>query len=230
LFQLGQIDKWGVILFNNVTIFANTVNVRKQMGIVERKIRHKEEVRSGILAAAWNMVITEGWQSLSIRKIADAIEYSIPVIYNHFENKEAILLEFSKEGFQKLAVVLSDAKNAHTKPSIQLSAMADAYWDFAFENKEYYQLMFGLGIPACEMVNQITEMKEMTSILISTIKEALAVAQNEEADSFLKFHTYWSILHGLVSIQMIDKDGKPDMIKKMILKDAMDGFGKSLAV
>jgi AcrR family transcriptional regulator len=202
----------------------------KHMGIVERKIRHKEEVRSGILAASWNMVITEGWQSLSIRKIADAIEYSIPVIYNHFENKEAILLEFSKEGFQKLAVVLADAKNAHQKPSVQLNAMADAYWDFAFENKEYYQLMFGLGIPACEMVNQITEMKEMTSILISTIKEALAAANNTASDYFLKFHTYWSILHGLVSIQMIDTAGKPDTIKKMILKDAMEGFGKSLAV
>jgi AcrR family transcriptional regulator len=219
-----------MLLNNNVTKFANTVNLIRAMGIVERKIRHKEEVRSGILAAAWSMVITEGWQSLSIRKIADAIEYSIPVIYNHFENKEAILLEFSKEGFQKLAVVLLAAKNKSKIPSVQLTAMAYAYWDFAFENKEYYQLMFGLGIPACEMVNQITEMKEMTSILISTIKEALSAAKNEVADSFLKFHTYWSILHGLVSIQMIDKDGKPGTIKKMILKDAMDGFGKSLAV
>ena len=200
------------------------------MGIVERKIRHKEEVRSGILAAAWNMVITEGWQSLSIRKIADAIEYSIPVIYNHFENKEAILLEFSKEGFQKLALVLDEAKSSSPSSAVQLTAMADAYWDFAFENKEYYQLMFGLGIPACEMVNQITEMKEMTSILISTIKEALAAANNVKADYFLKFNTYWSILHGLVSIQMIEKDGKPDRIKKMILKDAMEGFGKSLVV
>jgi len=219
-----------MLLNYNVTNFANTVNLIKRMGIVERKIRHKEEVRSGILAAAWNMVITEGWQSLSIRKIADAIEYSIPVIYNHFENKEAILLEFSKEGFQKLAVVLTEAKNSEETPSAQLSAMADAYWDFAFENKEYYQLMFGLGIPACEMVNQITEMKEMTSILISTIKEALEAADNTVSDYFLKFHTYWSILHGLVSIQMIDKEGKPDMIKKMILKDAMEGFGRSLAV
>lgn len=40
----------------------------------------------------------EGWQSLSIRKIADAIEYSIPVIYDHFENKEAILHEMGKDG------------------------------------------------------------------------------------------------------------------------------------
>lgn len=200
------------------------------MGIVERKIRHKEEVRSGILAAAWSMVTTEGWQSLSIRKIADAIEYSIPVIYNHFENKEAILLEFSKEGYQKLAVLLQEAKDSYESSFEQLTGMADAYWDFAFDNKEYYQLMFGLGIPACEMVNQIEEMKAMTSILTSTIKEALQIANNKNADSFLKFNTYWSILHGLVSIQMIEREGKPDKIKKMILKDAMEGFCRSLKV
>lgn len=79
------------------------------MGIAERKLRHKEGIRIGILEAAWQLVITDGWQSLSIRKIADAIEYSIPVIYNHFENKEAILLEFTREGFEKLAEVLRNA-------------------------------------------------------------------------------------------------------------------------
>lgn len=200
------------------------------MGIVERKIRHKEEVRSGILAAAWSMVTTEGWQSLSIRKIADAIEYSIPVIYNHFENKEAILLEFSKEGYQKLAVLLQEAKDSYESSFEQLTGMADAYWDFAFDNKEYYQLMFGLGIPACEMVNQIEEIKSMTSILVSTIKEALHIANNKNSDPFLKFNTYWSILHGLVSIQMIEREGKPDKIKKLILKDAMEGFCRSLKV
>lgn len=62
------------------------------MGITERRLRQKEEVRSGILATAWQMVKDDGWQSLSIRKIADAIEYSIPVIYDHFQNKEAILV------------------------------------------------------------------------------------------------------------------------------------------
>jgi AcrR family transcriptional regulator len=72
------------------------------MGIAERKIRQKEEVRSSILKAAWRLVETEGWQALSIRKIADAIEYSAPVIYDHFENKEAILLEFTRRGFQQL--------------------------------------------------------------------------------------------------------------------------------
>ncbi|WP_214228425.1 TetR/AcrR family transcriptional regulator [Pedobacter sp. B4-66] len=200
------------------------------MGIAERKIRQKEEFRASILEAAWLQVLSDGWQSLSIRKIADAIEYSIPVIYNHFENKEAILLEFTKEGFQKLADTLLEVKSRYSNPSEQLEAMAHAYWDFAFEHKEYYQLMFGLGIPACEMVNQIAEMKLMTSVMISTIQEAIASSNNTETNYFLKYHTYLSILHGLVSIEMIQKVGKPDPEKKMILQDAISGFIKSLVI
>ena len=115
-------------------------------GIIERRLRQKEEIRTNILATAWQMVKDEGWQSLSIRKIADAIEYSVPVIYDHFENKEAILLEFGKQGFDLLVKKLQHAKEKHTSPVQQLKAMADAYWSFAFRNKEYYQLMFSLGM------------------------------------------------------------------------------------
>ena len=200
------------------------------MGIAERKLRQKEEFKASILEAAWLQVLADGWQSLSIRKIADAIEYSVPVIYTHFENKEAILLEFTKEGFQKLAEQLQEVKDQHSDPSLQLEAISNAYWDFAFEHKEYYQLMFGLGIPACEMVNQIAEMKVMTMIMISTIKEAIEGSENREADYFLKYHTYFSILHGIVSIQMIQKEGKPAEEKRMILQDAISGFIKSLVI
>jgi len=200
------------------------------MGIAERKLRQKEEFKASILEAAWLQVLADGWQSLSIRKIADAIEYSIPVIYSHFENKEAILLEFTKEGFQKLADQLQAVKEQYSDPSAQLEAIANSYWDFAFEHKEYYQLMFGLGIPACEMVNQIAEMKVMTTIMISTIKEAIEGSENPEADYYLKYHTYFSILHGIVSIQMIQKEGKPAEEKRMILQDAISGFIKSLII
>lgn len=198
------------------------------MGIAERKLRQKEEFRASILEAAWLQVLTDGWQSLSIRKIADAIEYSIPVIYNHFENKEAILLEFTKEGFQKLADALQKVKMQHEDPAEQLEAIANAYWDFAFDHKEYYQLMFGLGIPACDRVNQVAELKNMTTIMISSIQEAIAASANKDADFFLKYHTYFSILHGLVSIQMIEKDGKPAEENRRILQDAVSGFIKSL--
>lgn len=198
------------------------------MGILERKQKQKEDVKNSILQAAWQLVQSEGWQALSIRRIADAIEYSVPVIYCHFENKEAILLEFTKEGFGLLAAQLQAAKDSFELPGLQLEAMAQAYWHFAFNHKEYYQLMFGLGMPACETVNQVGQMKIFKDLLISVIREAIARSKNPETDQGLKFQTYWSILHGLVSIQMFGSGAAPTLTQQLILKDAIDGYIKAL--
>ncbi|WP_338869447.1 TetR/AcrR family transcriptional regulator [Spirosoma sp. SC4-14] len=194
------------------------------MGITERRQRQKEEVRSNILHSAWQIVEQEGWQALSIRKIADAIEYSIPVIYSHFASKDAILLEFIKEGFHRLSQQLGQANRKHTDPYQQLEAMAQAYWDFAFTSKEYYQVMFGLGIPACEMVNQVEEMQTFSNTILESLKQAIAISSQPQTDHWLKFHTYWSILHGLVSIQLIDNHERHNLTRQMILQDAIAGF------
>lgn len=199
-----------------------------KMGIIERRLRQKEEVRTSILQAAWQLVLDEGWQALSIRKIADAIEYSVPVIYAHFENKDAILQEFTKDGFQLLTESVVQQRNSQADPSHQLEAIAQGYWDFAFSHKEYYQLMFGLGIPPCEQVNQVAEMKQFSDVLISVIQAVISTSNQPEVDAFLKFHTYWSILHGLVSIQMIDRKAIVNPWSQLVLKDAVDGYIKAL--
>src|ERR1700761_7916209 len=139
------------------------------MGIIDRKQRQKEEVRASILDTAWEMVVTEGWHSFSIRKIADAIEYSVPVIYSHFENKDAILLEFNRKGFQLLTSALEEAKTGQPTPADEIRAMGRAYWQFAFENKEYYQLMFGLGIPTCEEAVRIPALEKFSEVITSSI-------------------------------------------------------------
>jgi len=172
------------------------------MGIVDRKQRQKEEVRSSILDTAWDLVVTDGWHSFSIRKIADAIEYSVPVIYSHFENKDAILLEFNRKGFRLLAEALAAAKADQTDPADQIRAMGRAYWNFAFGNKEYYQLMFGLGIPTCETAVKIPAMGEFNRVIIESIVAMVPQGQKPAFDPFLKYQSFWSMLHGLVSINM----------------------------
>lgn len=202
------------------------------MGIAERKERQKKEVRDSILQAAWQLVNEDGWQSLSIRKIADAIEYSVPVVYDHFENKEAILYEFSKLGFRLLGNNLANARVKHTDPSLQLESIAYAYWNFAFENKEYYQVMFGLGMPRCEQVKKMQEIMDFTEIIKTTIED-ISVKNNKLVDSFLKLNSFWSMLHGLVSINLMAShqahDGVSiDDFNAMILKDFIAGFLKGL--
>ncbi len=176
------------------------------MGITDRKLRQKEEVRTSILDAAWEMVITEGWQSFSIRKVADAIEYSVPVIYSHFENKEAILLEFNRKGFQLLVEALMAAKAGKDQPADQIRAMGNAYWSFAFANKEYYQLMFGLGIPSCDTADKIPALGHFSEAITSSIIAMVTPGKTPTFNPWLKYQSFWSMLHGLVSINMVAPD------------------------
>jgi len=196
------------------------------MGISERRIREKESVRASILATAWDMVKQDGWQSLSIRKIADGIEYSVPVIYDHFENKEAILAEFVDEGFRKLTKKIKLAKARHEDPAEQLKAMAIAYWNFALENKEYYQLMFGVNMMCCD---EACEMEDsFDKYIMASIEALIAKSKRSDAKACLKYHTYWSILHGLVSIKIMNISPVGGELNKLVVEDAIEGFIKNL--
>src|SRR5260221_10848637 len=203
------------------------------MGITDRKIRQKEEVRASILDTAWEMVVTDGWHSFSIRKIADAIEYSVPVIYSHFENKDAILLEFNRKGFQLLAEAMAEAKSGQNDPAEQIRSMGRAYWDFGYKNKEYYQLMFGLGIPTCETVTRIPAIASYSEVIISSLIGMVEPGKKPSFDPFLKYQSFWSMLHGLVSINMSALGGRPDTLQNggehdglplLVLEDVMCSF------
>ena len=198
------------------------------MGITERRIRQKEEVRVSILGTAWQIVKDEGWQSLSIRKIADAIEYSVPVVYDHFENKEAILLEFGKQGFELLIKKLQVAKKKSDDPAEQLRAISDAYWHFAFSNKEYYQLMFGLGIACCETDKCIPEKGVFREIVMDPITRIIDKSRKKDVNACLKYHTYWSVMHGLISMKMMNNSDVSSELNKLVLDDAIAGFIKNL--
>lgn len=198
------------------------------MSINERRLRDKEIVRTAILTAAWQMVKEEGWQSLSIRRIADAIEYSVPVIYDHFENKEAILHEIGNEGFRLLAKKVEYAKEKHTHPVEQLKAMADAYWNFAVKNKEYYQLMYGVGMACCAEEKCTDDEGGFDHFIMESITAALEKNKQPAANACLKYHTFWSILHGLVSIKIMGNSPVSGELNKMVLNDAIDGFIKNL--
>lgn len=198
------------------------------MGISERRLREKEKLRSAILGTAWRMVKDEGWQSLSIRRIADAIEYSVPVIYDHFENKEAILFEFAKEGFQLLAKKIEEAKAKTKDPAEQLKLIAYAYWDFAVRHKEHYKLMYGLGMQGCEVEKCLPEKTTFRKLVMEPITEIIDKGSNPKANPCLKYYTFWSILHGMISIKNMRGNAVSDEINKLVMDDAIAGFVKNL--
>lgn len=199
------------------------------MGIQERKLRQREEVRDQILAVAWQLVKDEGWQSLSIRKIADAIEYSVPVIYDHFENKEAILFEISMDGFRLLQNKLSAVAKKYEDPKERLKALANVYWNFAFRNKEYYQLMYGVGMPCCGAGKMKPEVNAFRDFIGNDIREIIAANQSDMDEACFKTHALWSVIHGLISMMIMrNSDIDNSAMNKKVMEDTVDAVIKSL--
>ncbi|MFD0750274.1 TetR/AcrR family transcriptional regulator [Mucilaginibacter calamicampi] len=197
------------------------------MASKDRKQRLKDDTRKSILDAAMRIGKEEGWQALSMRKIADIIEYTPPVIYEYFANKEALMLELTKQGYRMLAKDTEAAMNRHTLPEKQLEDMWLAYWNFAFAQKELYQLMFGIEINCCIWDNSVPE-AEIPANMIWDVIGKLTGLENPPEDLICKrYYTFWSVVHGLISINLV-RQGVPDGINEEVLKDAIAGIIRTI--
>ena len=198
------------------------------MASKDRILRQKEETRNNILEAACTIVKEEGWQGLSMRKIADKIEYTAPIIYEYFSNKEAILQQLTGQGFVKLTKELEKAKAKFEKPEEQLEAMWMAYWNFAFTDTEMYQLMFGVQMTCCSQRCPASEAPYnlFTAVITEIMKNSNPNPSNEVIKQ--KYFTFFSVIHGLISINLINKSAVMESINNQILKDAIGGIIKSI--
>lgn len=97
-----------------------------------------------------DIAIAEGWQTVTIRRISEAIEYTTSIIYEHFENKEALLNEISINGFRSLYQQGEKILSEDLEPGVQLLKVSLNNWDFALNNRELYYLMFSLKKPSDE--------------------------------------------------------------------------------
>lgn len=194
------------------------------MASKDRILRLKEETRVNILEAALHIVKEDGWQALSMRKIADVIEYTAPIIYEYFSNKEAILLELTRKGYLILANDLKEARDKHCLPAKKLETMWLAYWNFAFANIELYQGMFGVSTNcSCELVNNLPEANIPYTLFSEVIGELMQIDDLDSDAICTKYYTFWSVVHGLISINILSR-GSSDEINRQVLKDAIGGI------
>ena len=173
------------------------------MGISERKEREKAEMRKIILNAAMELFINEGYNSVSIRKIAEKIEYSPGSIYTYFADKDSIFYELHVKGFEILYQKQVSSQSIND-PRERLVAHARAYIEFALNNQEYYDIMFILMGPVekiCSDESLDWSIGQRSfDLLKRNISECQAAGmfknQNVESVAFL----LWSIVHGIASL------------------------------
>src|SRR5581483_625039 len=111
------------------------------MGPSDRREREKQEVRRKILDAARELFVTVGYDAVTMRKIAEKIEYSPTAIYLHFKDKEELIQELCENDFYSFSVHFASV-NAIEDPEERLRAAGQVYVDFALACPNQYRLMF----------------------------------------------------------------------------------------
>lgn len=197
------------------------------MASKDRILKLKEETRCNILSASLDIVKEEGWSALSMRKIADKIDYTAPIIYEYFNNKDAILQELTRMGFVKLAAKLEEAKSLSTSAEGQLEAMWLAYWNFSFENKELYKVMYGVEMNCCALENKCADYSRPMNMIWDQIEAITPPEKRTEDYVDLKYYTFWSIVHGLISINLTNQVTSEEL-NRQVLRDAISGIISSI--
>ncbi len=190
------------------------------MGIKERKQRERDERRSLILNAANEIIAEEGLEGLSVRKIADRIEYSPGIIYHYFENKDDILQNFLIDKYQEIVNELRSVEIKTLDPEIMFKEIMTSYTKWAMKNREIYRTI---------MLNDSPGVLEYTSVLcqgatgkrqaIKMLAQAVKTFINdpEKDDEFfaLRAQVIWTSSFGLI-IRMIIEDIPEEQQERII--------------
>ncbi len=177
------------------------------MGIKERRERQKQATREGILAAARKIAREEGWPAVTIRRVAEMIEYSPPTIYEHFTNKDAILGELQREGFDLLADAMRRARGQTADAAGRVVLMGGAYWRFAQEQPELYQLMHGWDSAGLSTEETLVGARQSAAVGRGALEDWAGEQGITLHDVQGAVETLWALLHGLVSVSLLDRVG-----------------------
>jgi len=176
------------------------------MGPQERRAREREEIRTLILDAARELFAAEGVEAVTMRRIAEKIEYSPTAIYFHFKDKDALLRELCDTDFRAFAQGFT-AMAEIADPIERLRASGYAYIDFGMKNPSHYRLMFmtpkNLG-PKDSAIRQGDPAEDAYAFLKGIVAEIVATGgmRAEYTDVDLASQVIWGGVHGVVSLEI----------------------------
>lgn len=180
------------------------------MTTTARRERERQETRTMILDAARELFVREGYEAVTMRAIADRIEYTPTAIYHHFENKQALVTELAHQAlaalaqhFQRLATVAD--------PVERLTRTGEAYVEFAEQYPNHYRFLFMTVLPKLEHPEGYlaTRHRNPEHDAYEFLKRACAeaIAQGrlrpELTDADQVAQMIWASLHGLVSLRIV---------------------------
>ena len=179
------------------------------MGVKERQERERETVARAILDAARDLFVTYGYQEVSIRKIAEKIEYSPAAIYSYFPSKDDIFFALAEEGFTLLfSYAEMRPTGSEGDPADFIRRQFWRYYEFSKEHPEYFALMFlDRTVPRIsqnwERFGLVSEKKQDMLVGIQHAIEGGAFPAGTSARAV--FHIMLAAIHGVASMRLCDR-------------------------
>jgi AcrR family transcriptional regulator len=200
------------------------------MGIKERQERERSAVREAILGAARDLFVSEGYRNVSMRKVAERIEYSPAAIYSYFAGKDDIFFALAEEGFRLLAQFGMTASGRSTDPFSRLRAGLWAFYEFSKAHPQYFELMFiDRSVPSLGQDFQRFEFIHATTAAAEAdIRACIERAQfSSKLDPAAALHVLWVGVLGAATIglaQRLAPGEDADALASDVLDSILAGF------
>src|SRR5262245_12107691 len=165
------------------------------MGIAERRVRERVELRQRILDAARELFMREGYERVTMRRIAEAIEYSPTAIYLHFEDKDDLVRALCADEFARLLEALPQEPPAD--PVEGLRQLGLAYARFGLAHPNHYRFMF---MTPREPHEHAQEGQRAFGLLLTAVERALASGRFVEGDALGMAQVLWASIHGVIAL------------------------------
>src|SRR5512140_1937030 len=165
------------------------------MGITERREREREEIRRKILDAARELFATEGYERVTMRRIAEAIEYSPTTIYLHFEDKDDLVRALCHADFGHLLEAMQQAP-LPADPIEAIRQLGRAYVSFALHYPNQYRFMFMTPVGKEDRVEDGNPGDLSFAHLLEAVRRAAAAGRLRPIEPVLAAQILWMSVHG----------------------------------
>jgi AcrR family transcriptional regulator len=193
------------------------------MGVAERKSRQKADLRQDILLAARDLFVREGYESVSIRRIAEKVEYSPGTIYLHFKDKAEILDTICQQTFEKLRARMEAIQRDPGDPVEGLRRGLRTYIQFGLDNPNEYIVTFVVARRQCEPASPTAKPVGMACFdcLRETVRKCIEGGFINGGGVEDTAQAIWTAIHGVTSL-LVSNCGFPFVEHTRLIERVID--------
>lgn len=191
------------------------------MGITERRQSEIENLRRKIIEAASEILAEEGYEKLSIRKVASRIEYSPGIIYHYFKDKAEIVACVVEEGYKNILKGINEAQVDVENPEKAMESTMRSYIDLMLKTPEHFRAILMNDIEEVqEKVNilerGISKKRKSVELLCNQIRIGIEKGRFRDMDVELTSQIIWTSTHGLISRLILEKNVSEEQKERLI--------------